>query len=463
MDRDPFAATTAVISELPHTSTPKQNYFSYNREEIARSIPLLEEEALERGRERWNHIIAKYSNLREKVANDVVDIYSGKLIEDNGHLKSLQDHDADENGVILPTDLWRDDFTKLALPQRRMVAERLQELQKRHQRFGKFCDFVAIPSLYPPTADKESPTKKQRRGSPPKSSPIQANPYLSGISALKSVDSETALESPSKKTKERLFSYFDEYSNDTDDSLDSSKGYDSDSALVAMFEKASDVCLFLCAFPKCDFSSESKKDYEQHLISTHVAELSQLGYPVPYENSDHSKRISIPELSIMKLLLHFPLEWDLPREPLLCRINLRCGPCKKIFSDEKTMLEHQKRHTECSSKRQILRCPVLGCDYITEESYGDFLEHVNSHKRFTSILQISRVPAFEKLESGKAVEYESASPAIQKSGNNDESLKPRKCSRESRKFVSPALVERIYGVGDGTMPDAEIIEELFSD
>ena len=48
-------------------------------------------ESLEKIRKVWKAIIDKYSNLPEGEQGDVLDLRSGEIIEDSGHLRSMKD------------------------------------------------------------------------------------------------------------------------------------------------------------------------------------------------------------------------------------------------------------------------------------------------------------------------------------------------------------------------------------
>ena len=38
--------------------------------------------------------------------------------------------------------------------------------------------------------------------------------------------------------------------------------------------------------------------------------------------------------------------------------------------------QHQEAGDECSDKRQVLFCPILGCGYLTDGGYKEWREHM---------------------------------------------------------------------------------------
>lgn len=359
------------------------------------------EDILQRERKRFNHIFEKYSVQDESLVTDVVHIHTGTIVKDNGHLKSLKDQEGGVSGLGLITDLWVEDFSLLTLPQRRKIIDTLHKIQEKHQLLGKFSDFISPSNSSSHTL--ESPTKKQRRRSFESSSPLKADSLNTWFPKLENENSDTYLESPTKSGVTN-FSFFDdqggqlsqivqndqgshnsEFSdNDQDCDENSSineslESYDVDLVSLVAFDYCPTTTAIECAFLECGYTSEIRKDYGEHLLRNHSDQLAQLGYPFTMENSD-AALIAIPDTCILRLHEQFPLEMNFPLEPLRCGNNLKDGPCKKLFLNQEELLAHQAEPNKCSTKRQVLKCPVLGCEYITEESYDMITLHTKTHR-----------------------------------------------------------------------------------
>lgn len=433
------------------------------------------EDILQKERDRFSQIFEKYSTQDDTVVNDVVDIYTGKVIEDNGHLKSLTDQEGGVSGLGLVTDLWVEDFNLLSLPHRRKIIERLHSIQKKHQLLGKFSDFIETSS--PASERLESPTKKQRRSSFESSSPLKADSLNTLFPKLDHEDRDTYLESPTR-SGDNVLSYFDDPGEDSDASSEtsgSSEDYDSDLASFIVFECVPKAKVYLCAFLSCQYSSELRNDYERHLLNRHCDELAQLGYPVTPKNPVGPRK-AIPDVCILRLKKQFPLAMDLPLEPFRCRINLKHGPCKKLFLNQDTLLAHQKEASGCSSRRQVLQCPVLGCDYITEESYDILLMHAKTHryvdlhpfhilKGEIPLLSASKAPAAARNSITKESENNTQrrEPDQQElSECLDESSEISTSELRSQKYKATPSVGLVWDLSESN-PNTDSLEELFSD
>lgn len=440
--------------------------YSYETSDKSRQIDLfshLEKKTLQRGKERWSNIIEKYSKLDNHTKSDVVDINTGAVIENNGHLNSLTDEDVARSMNSLLN--FSEEFRKITPQQRHLMIERLIKIQK--------------PLSQPSTAEDhksklnspvESPTKRQKRDTPMNSSPLKVDKLRDVFPILAQASSDVDLESPTK-TKDKAASYFDEWSDYNESNSDSSDEYDAGNGHESRFEKNFQVALFLCPFPKCQFNNELKLVFRDHLLSEHAPELRQMGYPVATDLSSSHEHISIPDLCSMKLSLHFPLEWDLPLEPFLCRINLKQGPCKKVFLNREDLLEHQKNLSLCSSKTQVLLCPVLGCTYKTDQSYEAFRQHVNSHQKRSWLItdnvpQLMKpsvpdltMPSQDRVDAGKSSKFAQLNfPAGSDSKvqfNNTHSMNDQR--NFTRSVRSSYTIDRTHN------EEPLSLEELFSD
>lgn len=153
--------------------------------------------------------------------------------------------------------------------------------------------------------------------------------------------------------------------------------------------------IFNCAFIKCHYCTGNKKLYELHLLQSHSSALAEMGYPInlnsqnaAYENSNtdsdkenHKIEFTrdITDVDLNKLYQVFPKTYKLPpqKEALTCGKELANGQtCQKFYLVQEQLDQHQEAGDECSDKRQVLFCPILGCGYLTDGGYKEWREHM---------------------------------------------------------------------------------------
>lgn len=304
-------------------------------------------------RRKWEEILEKYSSIDDTTESDEIDLRTEKIIIDNGHLRSLASEDREIEGVKVHGNIWSGtyDFEKDVRDQKRIqkhqrkIKHILKEQLKEEQRFHN--------TSHVNTSDSEalednlllissSPTKK------PRLSPVKS--VLVGDSFLSPLKKVSFLDAPHMNSSQE----------------------DDDFLVVDIYDRSL-VALFNCAFLHCNFYSESRQAYKTHLLSLHSGELSRIGYPVSGSPSEYH----ISELTILKLTLHFPLNVEL-LDPFRCTNK----PCQRIFLSKEEAGAHS-----CSTRRQVFLCPILGCNFMTDEGYSELKEHImgkhHSHKPTT--------------------------------------------------------------------------------
>lgn len=341
-------------------------------------INKLKQESSNRFRSKWYEIILRYSEVDDAVESDEIDLHTGKILVDNGHLRSLADEGQTIDGVRIHGSIWAGDYDYERVLKEESKSERLQrklkqkmrELLKNEDRFFNNSsplntsdsevleDNLLLFNLSPNKRLSTSPIKRKAGLLPGgfllpvkksslsnKSSPVKSNKTV-----VEEAHSESELEE-----YDELFLMISDLNHDVV------------------------VALYSCAFLKCPFSSESKASYKAHLLSRHRPELQRLGYPVSCSLKEES--YSISELSILKLNLHFPLNKHIPPgNPYECKRELSSGTCQKMFLTKNQLADHHHKHPrECSKRRQVLVCPILGCDFMTDGGFFEWRTHVNSH------------------------------------------------------------------------------------
>lgn len=262
-------------------------------QDIDDEISRLKSASTSRFKEKWEQILEKYAAIDDNLESDEIDLETGKITIDNGHLRSMVPNEIVVGGVKVNGDIWAEDdsYDKAYNDQRRVKAHQ----EKLRQRF-------------------EGHIRRHREGSPLTKDAIpDDNLHL-------------AFSSPSKRSYSRLLS-------EQPSSLALSQSEDSDfsdtnpspfrvsqagSLPSSPLKRSTSISptkrhqrtphWFNCAFEYCPFMTEEKLVYEDHLLSDHCNELSFIGYPVKGDESK-VKRV-ITELCTRKLALHFPLNID---------------------------------------------------------------------------------------------------------------------------------------------------------
>lgn len=286
-----------------------------------------------RFQKKWNDILAKYAAVDDITESDEIDLSTGEIIVDNGHLRSLMP----EAEASAKWNIWADE--KEDAQKRRIEAHQRKLRRKFSDHLGKH-DKLLFSS--PVKKDAPDDNLSLRLLSPVPN--VQSSP-------IKKIDSDS--EPPSSPIKE----------DDFDVSI--SNPYD-----LGLFS------WYSCAFDRCSFISESKASYKAHLLHNHPLELLSLGYPV---QAVAPSKAPVLELTKRKLLLHFPLSID---SAPLSKCNLAIGSlsCNKMFASESDLASHRARFPkDCSSRDQVLVCPILGCVYMTDSGSDDLTSHLHRH------------------------------------------------------------------------------------
>ncbi|GEQ72316.1 hypothetical protein JCM33374_g6003 [Metschnikowia sp. JCM 33374] len=459
------------IDEDSEFETSQQDgYFSDHwpstKNQLECDVARLKAQNTDRLQRRWDEIIAKYSNIDDDKESDEIDLNTGKITIDNGHLRSFAD-DGVANGSRVVSSVWAMDDNFEKETRRHKHAEKV----KRRLRYEEKQRLKATAMFYKPHMKvvdsgsdvlednlsllSPSPTKKHKSSSTSVSpskpglkmedtqilgyghrlATPQSSPLKGKVPSLAFSPSESSLESPSRPgSQQRVLlspvrqkldlknvphlgicpdSDGEDYTSEDDNLIDNSESdglsHDLKSNTMASHQRddvlekeeniheddnnteyedsfsvleicdAAPYAYFTCAFYGCPYTSQSKASYRAHLLSSHSPELRQIGYPV---DTEKRYNLPLPGDTIPKLNVHFPLKIHRPPvRPHICGSETKYGRCQKMFIDESLFLKHKEQcPRRCSAKRQVLPCPVLGCDFMTDTSYGDFYRHIRSHE-----------------------------------------------------------------------------------
>lgn len=395
--------------------------------ELQAQITKLQAKSTQKFVSAWERILQKYSSIDDDKESDEIDLATGEIVTDNGHLRSLVSQNASFGDVRLDKSIWSGEYN----PQKDLINQRVAEKQRQRLKQAARTElkrkllFYNTAALSSPERDEvrpdnlvllsPSPTKKQRVSS------VKTTASQSDILADSTDNSPTKLhlsslslggffrlstpfgdpetyEGPLERSfdgspiKKSNLSLHNLHSQDED-----SAGSQLDSALEVSFEEeylftseiyaaAEDTSRYTCAFDNCGLQSTTKRRYERHLLEEHTRELYNLGYPVSL-----AELVDIPVSETEKGLLTsvFPLVYDVPQLPLstdggpfACKYEVGKGrKCQKTFVSAVALKEHRRQYpSKCSYKKQVRLCPLLGCGFMTDEGYLQWRQHFVDEK-----------------------------------------------------------------------------------
>lgn len=397
-------------------------------ENFEADVTKLKQDSSAKFKKRWEEIIQRYSKIDDDAESDEIDLRTGKITVDNGHLRSLAGEGQMINGVKLHSSIWTGDYdydkmvkeeSRLQTQERR-AKHRMREKLKREDKFyngsplaadsDSVADSVLVVDQSPTKRSTISPLKRKpslpagyispvkrslvdslnllsprrdSRGSGHMFSPRHMSSPMRGSYISSPMRSSSHISSPSSIYPSHI------RKSVSDNALTPGKlhfgspttTHDELYSMVSDLNDNIQMSLYTCAFPGCRFSSEFKSAYRAHLLLNHASELNRIGYPVARESGVDVPDMTIPEMTILKLTLHFPLQLTIsPEKPLGCLKQLAGGRCTKSFLSSKQLaLHHEKYPSQCSTRRQVLLCPILGCHFMTDGGGEEWKIHVNSH------------------------------------------------------------------------------------
>lgn len=384
-------------------------------EELEERLNTLKQESSARFVRRWDEIISKYSHIDDNTQSDEIDLQTGQIVKDNGHLRSLAT-DGSLHGVQFQPSIWSGDYDfervirdeeKEYRNKKRAKAHLRRKLKLQQLFHTSPGDATLDSAASEPLQDNllilsPSPTKKQRVIA---SSPIKKQRDTASTTMKNERNTQSTLEdralwsySPLPRSKDKSDA---DYRQDFHSSspikhipslphlkYEEEEVYSSeiDSEPDLLFLLMSDLvdtprmAIFHCALG-CSFTAETKSAYKDHLLSNHANLLFRIGYPVKVPKQPQVLRDHITELAILRLTLHFPLQVSIPQKPIECGLNYGIGKCCRVFLDPEAAQKHRSSHPlKCSTRRQVFLCPILGCDYMTDGGYREWREHVLKHK-----------------------------------------------------------------------------------
>lgn len=541
-------------------------------EEFNVQINRLKEQSTKRFRSKWEEILQKYSEINDERESDEIDLASGEIITDNGHLKSLRSSVDNDTNSRFDGDIWSVTYDlERDLHNKKVKESRLRQ-KKKHLKYQlkaqemfhntslqssplKADDLAHNDSLVSLTDDnllslnpsptkrpKLSPTKRVRYSSPVRRdenslltptkrkaesrygpafttklffedssndntnnsdykedftcNPFDTSNISRGVSSMKkdisqNVDDSSNMTSTTESgvevetsetsdigsgdnkitnTLDRLPQIFRrDIDDESDAGIEQSLDFDDQFLIVTdtriyPYEKNS-AKIYNCAVEDCHYCTGNKLLYQKHLLDRHSNILKAMGYPI--ENEITPTR-HIPKQTILKIIEHFPLIFEVPRlplsktgEPFVCGLEVENSKrCTKFFITKEDLHLHQANTKCCSSKKKVLICPMLGCGYMTDVGYLEWRSHFIEKKHH--IDPRHRLTAKDKINSI----YEDNKIHDINLRNLHLTTKPMEHDRGSKlhEFESTSLHLPFQSQGQHTIRDPiKEINDIFSD
>lgn len=346
LDEDPDESTLSPFLKQSRVSDQNMN------DEISK----LKTDSTKRFKERWEKILAKYSAIDDDLESDEIDLETGKITIDNGHLRSMAPNEIIVGGVKVNGDIWADDdsYDKAYSDQKRVQAhqERLRERFESHIRRHKESSPLRRSDVPNDNLHNTflSPTKRCQPELPLKRD-------TAACFSLSS-DSDASEIYPSPLRSSRM------------GSVPSSPLKPSSSiSPTKRLRKSRSPYWYNCAFEYCSFITEEKAGYENHLLANHADELSFIGYPV--EGNEAGIKSVITELCTRKLALHFPLSFD----PEAHALENHTGTCPLLgcrFSD--SSIDRLSGHIKKNHKLRVAKTGFPNSALLSKENPDKMLK-----------------------------------------------------------------------------------------
>jgi hypothetical protein len=371
----------------------------------------------------WQDILNRYSKIDDEKESDEIDLATGKIVKDNGHLKSLMEKET----KTLKPNIWA--------VEKELNSKRLEHGEESgipvQKRPGLLEDYLLLnPSppkktrvLHDDDIDEISPTRAKvplnySYSSPPKLSfdnlaiHNKQQDALSNLSSssLESLqykqDEHPFTESPirAKFTTSRYQTSSSENSFSQNNHGTSELEFADEYLIVSEIQSYSgeNEVLYDCYFNKCDYCTGNKILFKSHLLEKHKPQLQFLGYPI--ESVKHSI-LELPNDSEIQrqISIHFPLKFEIPplpsthsKHPLLCNHRMtENATCKRWFLSFDELKRHLSSGRHHSHRQQVIICPVLGCGFMTENGYMEWRSHYIEAKHHINPRNAPEVPVLE--------------------------------------------------------------------
>lgn len=370
--------------------------------EILHEVRRLHQQSTQKFKDKWDEILSKYARIDDERESDEIDLATGEIVTDNGHLRSLS---------FAESNIWDDHYDDEAERTRRLRRESLARRNK-HQLRDKLklllafsspvrsranSPFASSTAVPPGNLVEYSPKKKKRSATPTEPNSTDNSPSKIGFDKLLLGSRES---SPLKRrvvvnSDESDASDFSETEHPGSFRLSSPtpryrwpvpnlspslrKSFPEVDHLKVELIYSTDrrPPLFRCVL--CPHTDTIEYEFRLHLLAKHMPQLYDVGYPV----SGPGMRIS--PTAKQRLVHFFPL---IPTPPPYTKVLIQCPKlgCTRSFPTHR----HLERHS-CSAKRQLYMCPLLGCEFASED-YHPWRDHICGHENQPNEIDLTNSP-----------------------------------------------------------------------
>lgn len=386
-----------------------------------KKVANLQARSRSRFRNQWEAILEKYSQIDDEKESDEIDLSTGEIITDNGHLRALARKNVSSSSL---DDIWSANLVEEPHQSRQYMTSksgqntlispaRQPKDVNEIRRSSSMKDNVLLLSPSPTKKARHSPSKtaspsrntpfsnftSPKLSSPRLSSPRLSSPRLSSPSANaptypgpESISDSQSLFHPTrlfssvttdKKAPKREYNPFLEQKENT-----------SRYTLCDLSHPTKDF-VYHCAFHYCKFCTGNRSLYKDHLLKQHPNELELIGYPIQAETEKEVGAISTD--TVERISEVFPLTFDkLLQTEYLLHCNMKLSPterCRRVFFTLDDLKEHQKASGGCDSRLITFSCPILGCTFQSKlfqalqnhfRTYNFNSSHLTKENRGTS-------------------------------------------------------------------------------
>lgn len=391
-----------------------------SEQEFQQEINRLKQQSSKRFRDRWENILTKYTDIDDEKESDEIDLVTGKVIVDNGHLKSLKSFGRDTNGGFINHNVWSLEYDA----ERDMRQERRHENQQKLRKNRLKEELRARKNFHNQNPSKtSSPNKSPNRKVSPdnillldpsptkkqKPSPLKVKTDQNHFKGLdKSLGLPNVSESENTTDDESVLDGFGDddshnilikRSNPFLEPVNSNnhshkvsadnENSDSDEEFLIVSSpylniKTNDNTIYLCVFGSCYYTTGNKDIFKRHLLDKHRPELYIIGYPLSKNDLPDTKFPKVTHSMVNAITEMFPIMHEVPPLPLsgdgemfCCGLPIKQNKkCTHEYVSRNELSLHQRNHPfDCSVKIQVYICPLLGCGFMSDDGYFSWRQH----------------------------------------------------------------------------------------
>ncbi|KAG7194341.1 uncharacterized protein KQ657_004553 [Scheffersomyces spartinae] len=367
------------MDNIPDLSYDSIDRLEMDLESNEPTLDAFNKESILQFKTKWDAILDKYSKIDDTKESDEIDLTTGTIITDNGHIRNLKSV-VEFKGVPILSDIWSTDLEqrdKLLRSRERRRKQLKSELKQQLKQTNLFCSKDLSPKKHG-SNDLEDNIRLL--------SPSPKKPKVSSFEILAQAEADADSQSESQSQSDSDSQAQSITESRTESQSDASTNTDFDDEYLVIAETSlSELHLIECAFPNCEFTDSNIFLYQKHLLQCHSKTLKRMGYPIDNTDINHNTpKQLIVDVPLQKALeAYFPLVHSVPPLPLtpncvpLCCTQVIDGRrCRKTFESQALLDDHRLHAPSlCSTRKPVYLCPMLGCGFMIEENYLEYRQH----------------------------------------------------------------------------------------